>query len=126
MIISLPQGKREYVCKADRDLEPSMQTVFLLDDLKEKDRVAIMDSLVITMGGDAQMGGTGTRVYTCLKAGLRGWRNLRDVDTSQIECRMKGDQISDESLALLPWEVKIELQEELLNGAFMTEADKEK
>ncbi|MCH9837069.1 hypothetical protein K0U83_15495 [bacterium] len=126
MIISLPRGKREYIVRAEAALPKSEQTVFLLDDLTERDRVAIMDTLTVSLGDETTMGGTGTRVYTCLKAGLKGWRNLYDVEGNEVTFKLNGSTITDDSLVLLPWEVKVELQEELLNGAFLSEADKEK
>lgn len=49
MIITRPRGRREYVLEEERDFPENQQTKFLLDDLKEKDRVRIMDALQIQL-----------------------------------------------------------------------------
>ena len=127
MIVTLPRGDREYILKSERTLPPASQTVFLLRDLTERDRVRIMDTLQVGVGDDgARVGGTGTRTYTTVKAGLQGWRNIKDTEGKDVAAKLEGGTITDESLALLPWHVKIELQDAILSQSFPTEEEKGK
>jgi len=128
MIITRPRGRREYVLEEERDFPENQQTKFLLDDLKEKDRVRIMDALQIQISdGEGSIGGVGQRVYIACKAGLKGWVNLSDEKGKEVECPLdsKGE-ITDEGLALLPWEAKREIMDAILEDTFLTEEDKGK
>ena len=128
MIITRPRGRREYVLEDERDLTPSQQTKFLLDDLREKDRVRIMDALQIQINdGDTSLGGVGQRVYIACKAGLKGWENLSDEKGNDVECEVSSSgEISDEALALLPWEAKREIMDAILEDSFIGEEDRGK
>lgn len=127
MIIVRPRGRREYILEEERDASASSQTVFLLDDLKEKDRVRIMDALQIQLtDGEGKVGGVGQRVYIACKAGLKGWENLKDENGDTVAARLENGEISDESLALLPWDAKRELMDAILEDAFVSEEDKKK
>ncbi len=128
MIITRPRGRREYVLEEERDLPETQQTKFLLDDLKEKDRVRIMDALQIQLSdGEGSIGGVGQRVYIACKAGLKGWLNLSDENGTEVECPTdnKGE-VTDEGLSMLPWEAKRELMDAILEDTFTSEEDKGK
>ena len=131
MFVSMPRGLRDYVLESDRELPEEHQTRFKIDDLTEKQRVKVMNSMEIspTETGEVSVTGTGTRVYEVVKECLKGWDNLLNAKSRHpIACRFDGPggRISDESLALLPWEVKQEIANEIMDAATPTEDDKEK
>jgi hypothetical protein len=130
MIINRPRGRRDYVLEEERDLPESQQTRFHLDDLREKERVRIMDALQIQIGdggGEGTIGGVGQRVYIACKAGLKGWANLSDEKGAAVDCPVDAKGIvTDEALAMLPWEAKRELMDAILEDTFVSEEDKGK
>lgn len=127
MIITRPRKGREYVLESERDLPTEEQTVFLLDDLKERDRVKVMDSFAVGQSEDGTtIRGTGTRTYLVLKGGLRGWRNLTDDTGLDVPCGLEGNVITDASLEMLPWSVKDELVGEIMRSNVLDASDKEK
>lgn len=129
MIFTRPRGQVEYVLKSERDQAADTQTVFLLTDLRERDRVKVMDTLRVSVEDDsAAIGGSGTRVYTALKCGLVGWRNAKypDGDDVPFETEPGSKQPSDATLAMIPWDTKIELADAIMSAAFPDEDDKKK
>tara|TARA_R110000764_G_scaffold237762_1_gene334181 strand:- start:3786 stop:4175 length:390 start_codon:yes stop_codon:yes gene_type:complete len=129
MIFTRPRGSREYVLERERDMPTDAQTIFLLDDLRERDRVKVMDSFRINLEGEgSSVGGSGMRTYTAIKCGLRGWRNAKYADGTEVPfvSESGSKQPSDETLALLSWEDKSELAGEIIEAAFADEDDKEK
>lgn len=131
MIFTRPRGEREYILKRDRALSPESQTVFLLVDLRERDRAKVMDGFRVTLddeGGAEEVGGGGQRTYVAMKCGLVGWRNAKYEDGTDVPFKSEfgGKQPSDETLALLSWEDKVELSAEILNSSFPDEEDKGK
>lgn len=129
MIFTRPRERREYVLERERDLPPDAQTIFILDDILERDRVRVMDTWRVEIGKDAPvMSGSGTRVYQAVRAGLRGWRNAKYEDGSEVpfETEPGSAYPTDATLALLPWEDKLELSQEILADMIPTEVDKEK
>ena len=132
MIITRPRGQRPYILEAERELEPEDQTVFLLTDLTERDRVGIMDQLRVSAaseGGTASITGSGTRTYMAVRAGLVGWQNLKDETGADVPFETvagNSRKPKDETLALLDWETKVELQGAIMDAAFPDDEDKEK
>lgn len=131
MIFTRPRGEHEYILERERELASDAQTIFLLSDLRERDRVKVMDSFRVNVGDEeagASVGGSGTRTYLAVKCGLKGWRNAKYPDGSPVEfvTESGSKQPSDDTLALLDWADKVELGNAVLNAAFTDEEDKEK
>ena len=63
MIFTRPRGEREYILERERDLASDAQTIFLLSDLRERDRAKVMDSFRVSVSDDAapEIGGGGQR-----------------------------------------------------------------
>ena len=74
-----PRGERGFITKADRKLPEDQQTEWKVCDLSERQRVAFMDSvrLMDDGAGGTALGGTGTRIYTALKGGLKGFSDSK-------------------------------------------------
>lgn len=131
MIFTRPRGEREYILLRQRDLPVDAQTVFLLTDLRERDRAKVMDSFRISVsedGGAGEVGGSGQRTYIAVKCGLTGWRNAKYPDGEEVKfVRESGSkQPADETLALLDWADKVELAGEIMTASFPDEEDKGK
>tara|TARA_R110000782_G_scaffold259110_2_gene349327 strand:+ start:39012 stop:39410 length:399 start_codon:yes stop_codon:yes gene_type:complete len=132
MIFTRPRGKRDYILIRERELATDAQTIFELDDLRERDRVRIMDSFKVSLASEGDtagsIGGGGTRIYLSLKSGLKGWRNALYPDGTAVPfvTESGSKQPSDETLALLDAEAKNELAGEIMSQAFPDEDDKEK
>lgn len=128
MIAITPKGKRNYILRDDLELSEDQQTEWRIQDLTERDRVRIHDSVKwsIDQVTGSVSSGNGTRVYLTCLAGLLGAtekRPLKDVDGNVVE---DPDEMCDEYLARIPWPAKEELTLAIQEGLTMTEAEVEK
>lgn len=125
MIVIRPQGKREYVLRSERSLPKEKQTVFILDDLREKDRVEVMDAVRYSTDGVEQgFGGAAKKVDRAVRATLKGWKNVTDAEGAEIEFQSDdAGRPTDETLAMIPWKVMEELAAEVIIQRLPTEAD---
>jgi len=127
-IFTRPRESYEYTLRAEIDLPEDERTTFLLTDLRERDRVRIMDSFKIEVSDSSDsgaVGGSGTRIYMAIKAGLVGWRGARYEDGTDVPFKTESGskRVSDETLELLSWADKMELAEQILSSAYPSEDD---
>ena len=125
MIVIRPQGKREYVLRAERALPKERQTVFILGDLLEKDRVDVMDAVRYTTDGVVQgLGGAAEKVHRAVRATLKGWKNVTDSAGAEVEFQSDHEgRATDETLGMIPWDVMEELAAEVLAQRLPNESD---
>lgn len=125
MIVIRPQGKRPYVLKAERSKKPEEQTVFLLGDLLERDRVEVMDCVRYTSDGFEQgLSGAAKKVSKAVRATLKGWKNVFDTRGEEVPFETDDDgRPTDETLAMIPWSVLEELAAEVLVSRLPSEDD---
>ncbi len=108
-----PKQTFQYVLKCDRDLADEEQTVFELRGLTTAEEARVADSMITSVPGESELSlRSGTHQLTLLRAGLRGWRNLRDAAGVEVPFEStKGHpgSVTDKSLdRLLPaWRTEL-------------------
>lgn len=97
-----PKATFDYVLEDDRKLEQSEQTVFVLRGLTVAEEAKVADSMISSIPGQEELTfRSGTHQLTILRHGLRGWRNFRSADGSEVPFETtKGSprQVTDECL----------------------------
>jgi hypothetical protein len=117
----------EYVCERERDVENP--TVFVLRSLTARELGGIEDKVTqLNQGKDGENVTvsifTGTQSLMALRAGLRGWKNFMvDADTPAQFQTNKAGVPTDETLDLIPAEVRQELANEILAKTRIKEDD---
>jgi hypothetical protein len=118
----------EYVPLADRQLPEAEQTTFLLAALPNHQMLQLLP-----MTADIRR--LPEWITIALKAGLRGWRNFRREDGSEVEFRREDGRrktifgvevmnpASDATLELLPTELCTELAQAILDANRVTVDD---
>ncbi len=96
MVIAIDPGEQfEYTLQRDRSLPEEERTVFLLRPLSYEQRVKLTN-LISSMEADTGVvrGTIGDVMDSTLRAGLVGWRNLRDRKGVEVEFAREGRQLS--------------------------------
>lgn len=96
-------GEWEYVLREDRKLPPEEQTTWILGGLTYRDMEYIM-SRALGVDGDGAVSVTTNaqaQARRVLNRGLRGWKNYRRQDGSQIEFR----SVDEGGVRILPEEI---------------------
>lgn len=111
----------DYVLEEDRGAEAP--TVFRLRPLTLLQRIEVEDLI----GGSLRGRGypSGTVNAKVLRAGLAGWKDLRDGNGSEVRfVAERGGQIRDDLLERLPSPVCMELASEILTHSTLTSEDR--
>ena len=127
-----PRGERGFITPEDLKLPEDQQTEWLVSDLNERQRVAFMDSvrLMDDGAGGTALGGTGTRIYTALKGGLKGFSDSKpflDAAGKVVKfIKNANGQVSDEFLARMTWADKVAIADDITKTLALSEDDTEK
>jgi len=114
-------AREEWDFKLIEEREIDNPTVFVLRPLTLRARSEIED----LMRGDFKDVPMGTWKVKVLKAGLAGWRNLRDAGGREVACVFDRNGIpQDDTLARLPSQVQMELALEIFSRSALSDADR--
>lgn len=104
MVIAIdPAEEFEYVLVRDRASPPEEQTVFVLRHLSYDARTAIANmSSHVDPTTNLTRGAMGSVMHETLRAGLKGWRNLRDRKGAQVQFVTEGREIRVLSMSVDP------------------------
>ena len=131
MIAITPKEDWNWCCAEDAEGPPESRTVWVLGELREQDRVALEDAVMIKQDPvtGAISGGMGTRVYITIRAGLRGIKegsSFRDEDGKDIQfARSHDGKVADAFLDRIPWRVQQEMYVAIVARLSMTVEEKE-
>jgi len=118
-----PEEVREYALKEDRDLPASAQTLFMLKPLDLRDERAAECAL----RGTADKPGTNHDFVLCvLRGGMRGWRNFKTADGSDVDFTADGrGRPDDAALRRLSFKQRGELADAIvgLGASKLSEED---
>ncbi len=131
MIAVTPKGKRAWCSAEDLALPVADRTYWLIQDLVERDRVRLQDSIQVRVdpltGAESQ--GLGTRIYMTLKAGLVGiaeGSKFPDEDGEAILFKLDAaGTVHDEFLGRISWSHQQEIFVAIMTSATMEEEEKE-
>ena len=119
MIAVSAKEEWEYVLEVDRGTDKP--TVFRLKQLTLRARIEAED---ILKGGAKGMS-FGSFKMRVLKAGLAGWRDLRDASGAEIKPKYAHDgSIGDESMARIPTDAMAEIAWEVFNQSSISETER--
>jgi len=120
MIAISPKEVREYILESERDSKSP--TVFKLRSLSIREAVEIED--IIGKSLNASGYPVGTFNYKVLKYGLVGWENLKDEKGKDVPFILDATgKVSDDSLGVLPTEVRTELANAVWQGSNVSEEE---
>lgn len=121
MIALSPHEQYEYVLKAERDIADP--TVFILKPLTMQQTREIEDEIGMSLTGTGFKAGTVN--YLALKYGLRGWKNLKYRDGTDVPFVTNPDgTASDETIEKLDAVTRSELAGEIWTSSHLTEDDR--
>jgi hypothetical protein len=120
MIVVDPRTITEYVVESERALPVAEQSVFLLGVLTVGDEQHLVEQAELDTRGHSFALGV-------LRCGLKGWRNVCYSDGKEVPFEKDAaGRPTDVTLSHLPSSVRIELRDEVLRRARLSESDKEK
>ena len=123
MIALSPKSSYAYVCKAEQEISPELQTTFHLKQLTVSEQASVDDAFGKYVGGDMQVM-TGTQHLTALRVGILSVDNLKDSAGATVNVtRTDAGFVSDEFLEKLPKDVRSELARAIIAGARLTETE---
>lgn len=116
MAIALDTSKAvPYVCAAERKLPKEQQTVWLIRPRSIADGKAIAQALK----DDTVTHGSIVALRRCLK----GWENFLNADGTPAQAKHdQAGMLTEESIALIPWDVKDEVAGAIMADASFKEA----
>ena len=83
----------EYVLEDERKLPKEEQTIFILRPLTASENRHLQNAMVQKFeGGSGSTLNPGTGQYLALKAGLRGWKNLKHADDPEVQIEFEIDK----------------------------------
>ena len=115
MIILDPNQTIKYILKRDRNKPEEEQTIFYLRAM-----TASQYDQIIDLGADPKTKPSEVN-YKILRFGLLNWENLKNQSGEMIEAKKEGNFIKKESLDLLPFSVRQELIEQIMELAQLSE-----
>ena len=123
-----PDTTFEYVPESDRDSENptafSLRTLTIRELTKIEDKVTRVSQNENTEEVTISVF-TGTQSLESLRAGLRGWKNFCDAKGNEIEFVADKKGIpKDETLSLIPADIRQELSSEILSRSRVTESER--
>jgi|WetSurMetagenome_2_1015567.scaffolds.fasta_scaffold437557_1 hypothetical protein len=118
MAYSLSLIERNYICESDKSLPEDEQTIFTLKPLSAKSYALLQDSLKIEQDeqGNTKITNVGTHSLNILKGGLVNWSNFKDAEGN--ETPFVKDM--DENLSRIPFEIRSELANEIINSSILS------
>lgn len=131
MIAVTPKDDWEWASAGDMALPAEERTVWILGDLRERDRVRLNDAVMVRQDDvtGAVSGGIGTRIYLTLKAGLRGIKDgypFPDENGEHVPFDVSPNgQVSDTFLERIEYSVQQEMFVAITARLSMDESEKE-
>lgn len=120
-----PRQEFDYVLQCDRALPVDQQTVFVLRGLTVAEEARIEDSLAVLADGGVSMR-SGEQKLQILRMGLRGWRNFRRADGTEVPFQKVNGHpghVTDASLDFLAPEWRTELANAITERGKLTPAE---
>lgn len=126
MIAITPKGEHWYTPRSEQG--STSPTRFKLRDLTHGARVRIFDAIKVFVDENSGSISTssGMRTHLACKASIIEFDNLLDGDGKAVEIKMVNDQIADESLERIPWNVLREIGDEVIGRDVMTKDERKK
>ena len=117
-----PKATFEYVLTDDRALPEDQRTVFVLRGLTVGEEARVADAMIASIPGQEELAfRSGTHQLTVLRYGLRGWRNFKYADGTDVEWEDLNEgrdaedrnRILDRNLNKIPPEIRSEIAEQI-------------
>ena len=118
MRVTDPKATYSYIAEEDRKLPQEEQTFFMLRRLTRREYADLEDGLIEYRDSGVSTVRTGTKMIKALKAGLRGWSNLRNGNGQEVSFKAESTgEPSDETLDYLSQDISRELMFQILSGS---------
>jgi hypothetical protein len=127
MIAIDPKAERLYVLARERKLPPEQRRRFFIRSLTAREEHMAIDVGQGVDGEGNSRTNVGSMLFFILGCGLARWENCRDAAGHEIKLDLdpRSGKVSDESLATITLQDRMEVARAIESGATVTEAELE-